>query len=191
VLEKIDSGKSPVCLDRKVEGDEWGVLKLGAVTWGTYKDEENKALPSSVAPDPALEVKPGDLLFTRKNTRELVGASAYVYSTRPRLLLSDLIFRLRIRPDCVLPQFLHRQLSMPSKRRMIQMLAGGSAGSMPNISKARLAGALIELPPLEHQGRFVQRAEALRSTSLAGTRGLAELDALFSSLQHRAFRGDL
>lgn len=189
LLDKIDSGKSPVCLDRRVEGEEWGVLKLGAVTWGNYNDAENKALPPSVTPDPALEVKPGDLLFTRKNTRELVGASAYVYGTRSKLLLSDLIFRLRIRPGAALPQFLHRLLSIPSKRREIQMLAGGSAGSMPNISKARLAAALVELPPLERQAEYVVRAEALRGVTLTCAQEMRELDNLFASLQLRSFSG--
>src|SRR5437016_521950 len=74
LLTKIDSGWSPTCLDRPVADDEWGVLKLGAVTWCEYNADENKALPPNVAPDPELEVKPGDLLFTRKNTYELVAA---------------------------------------------------------------------------------------------------------------------
>ena len=45
LLENIDSGWSPKCLDRPVTGKEWGVLKLGAVTWCEYNAMENKALP--------------------------------------------------------------------------------------------------------------------------------------------------
>ncbi len=36
LLAKIDSGSSPNCLDRPAKGNEWGVLKLGAVTWCEY-----------------------------------------------------------------------------------------------------------------------------------------------------------
>lgn len=90
LLANIDSGWSPVCLDRPIMGDEWGILKLGAVTWCEYNSAENKALPPDVAPDPAIEVKPGDLLFARKNTYELVAACALVRDTPPRLLMSDL-----------------------------------------------------------------------------------------------------
>ena len=57
LLANIDSGWSPVCLDRSVEGEEWGVLKLGAVTKCEYKPSENKALPPDVQPNSKIEVK--------------------------------------------------------------------------------------------------------------------------------------
>ena len=99
LLSKIDSGWSPRCLDRPISGDEWGVLKLGAVTRCEYNPVENKALPPDVAPRPDLEVKAGDLLFARKNTYELVAACALVRDTPPQLQLPDLIFRLRLDSD--------------------------------------------------------------------------------------------
>ena len=45
LLLKIESGWSPVCLDRPVEQDEWGMLKLGALTSCEYDDTQNKAFP--------------------------------------------------------------------------------------------------------------------------------------------------
>jgi type I restriction enzyme S subunit len=45
LLLKIDSGWSPVCLDRPAEKNEWGMLKLGAVTYCEYDDSKNKANP--------------------------------------------------------------------------------------------------------------------------------------------------
>lgn len=188
LLTSIDSGWSPRCLDRPVMGDEWGVLKLGAVTWCEYDSGENKALPAGVDPDPDLEVKPGDLLFARKNTHELVAACALVRDTPPRLLISDLIFRFCLRPDAgVDAAFLHQLLICPTKRRKIQKLAGGSAGSMPNISKERLRATPIELPPLSLQRDFALRVGAVAKLKTAHRASLAELDALFGALQHRAF----
>lgn len=192
LLTNIDSGWSPICLDHPVSGEEWGVLKLGAVTRCEYNPTENKALPPSVEPDPDLEVKRGDLLFTRKNTYELVAACALVRETPPRLMMSDLIFRFRLRADTgVNPCFLHQLLIYPTKRRNIQKLAGGSASSMPNISKAKLQTTLIEVPPLPLQQEFAHRAEAVEKLKAAHRASLSELDALFASLQHRAFRGEL
>ena len=83
LLVDIESGKSPKCEARQADKDEWGVLKLGAVTSCIYKPEENKALPQDVNPVTKHEVKAGDLLFSRKNTYELVAACAYVFETRP------------------------------------------------------------------------------------------------------------
>ena len=192
LLTNIDSGWSPICLDRPVSGEEWGVLKLGAVTRCEYNPAENKALPLGINPYPDLEVKTGDLLFTRKNTYELVAACALVRATPSRLLMSDLIFRFRLRPDAVVnPCFLHQLLIYPTKRRDIQKLAGGSASSMPNISKAKLQTTLIEVPPLDLQCKFARRVEAVEKLKAAHRASLSELDALFASLQHRAFRGEL
>lgn len=192
LLEAIDSGWSPTCLDRPATSSEWGVLKLGAVTWCEYDPSENKALPPDVEPRRELEVRFGDLLFTRKNTYELVAACAFVRETRPRLLLPDLIFRFRLRPDAHVDKtFLHQLLIYPTKRRQVQTLAGGSAGSMPNISKARLQGLAIENPPLAHQRSFADRVDTLEQLKTSNRASLRSLDALFEGLQDRAFRGDL
>ncbi len=192
LLTKIESGRSPRCLDRPVERGEWGVLKLGAVTWCDYDPGQNKALPLDVRPDPKLEVRPGDLLFARKNTYELVAACALVRATPPRLLMSDLIFRFRLRADASIDlPFLHQLLICPTKRREIQKLAGGSAASMPNISKARLQTVRIEVPPLSLQREFAARVAAVGRLKAAQRASLTKLDELFASLQDRAFRGEL
>src|SRR5579859_6891897 len=86
ILIDIESGWSPICLDRPAQSGEWGVLKLGAVTWCEYDPAENKALPHYVQPDPSLEVQPGDILFARKNTYDLVAASVIVKQTPAKLL---------------------------------------------------------------------------------------------------------
>ena len=193
LLLKIESGHSPNCLDRPViEDKEWGVLKLGAITSCKYNPLENKALPPNEKPHLELEVKVGDLLFTRKNTYELVAACALVLTTIPNLLLPDLIFRFRLKLDAPMnSSFLHQLLINPAKRREIQKLASGSSSSMPNISKAKLQSILIEVPPLSLQQEFAQRIEAIESLKAKHRESLTHLDTLFASLQHRAFRGEL
>ena len=191
-LDNIDSGWSPTCLNRKALIHEWGVLKLGAVTWCEFDDSDQKALPPSLAPRPELEVAPGDLLFVRKNTYDLVAAVAYVHKVRSRLMLSDLIFRLRLKSGIgIRPAFLWQLLIQPKQRRVIQRFAGGSAGSMPNISKAKLKTLKLVKPPLDLQHRFAAIAESVERQKASQRAHLAELDTLFASLQSRAFRGDL
>ncbi|TDB78487.1 restriction endonuclease subunit S [Micromonospora sp. KC723] len=190
LLERIHSGHSPQCLDRPAGEGEWGVLKLGAVTSCEFMPDENKALPPGVAPRQEHAVRVGDLLFSRKNTRELVGACALVRVTPPKLLLPDLVFRLELYPDAAIDKvFLQQLLVYPSKRRQIQSLAGGSAGSMPNISKARLMATEVEVPPLSLQRDFTRRIDAIEELRAVQRAGLAVLDTLFASLQDRAFRG--
>ncbi|KAA5842593.1 restriction endonuclease subunit S [Pseudomonas chlororaphis] len=192
LLESIDSGTSPVCLDRSAGDNEWAVLKLSAVTRCEYDPSANKALPEGVEPDKSLEVKVGDLLFTRKNTRDLVAACAFVTDTPPRLLLPDLIFRFRLKPLApVVPRYLQALLAFPGKRKDIQSLAGGSAGSMPNISKAKLSNALIELPPTDLQCEFDRRLKHCDLLREQQRLALAKLDKTFFSLQQQAFAGQL
>ncbi|MFE1311692.1 restriction endonuclease subunit S [Streptomyces sp. NPDC058755] len=189
-VDRIDSGKSPQCLDRPAAEGEWGVLKLGAVTKCVYQPNENKALPASVSAEPGNEVKKGDLLFTRKNTPDLVAACAYVRDTPSRLLLPDLIFRL-VLGEMVDEVYLQALLSWPPKRRKVQELASGSAASMPNISKSKLLGFVCEIPPLELQQEFALRVEGIESQKAIHQTHLATLDELFTSLQQRAFSGCL
>ena len=191
LLEEIESGTSPVCLDRRASGEEWGVLKLGAVTRCVYLARENKALKDT-APNRALEVKSGDVLFSRKNTKDLVAACALVMETPPHLLLPDLIFRFVLKESAPIKKsFLQQLLVMPTKRRAIQSLAGGSAGSMPNISKANLRTVSILTPPMTLQQKFEEATAALGIIKKKIATSAEFEEDLFASLQHRAFRGEL
>jgi type I restriction enzyme S subunit len=169
------------------------VLKLGAVTYCEYSDIQNKSLPPGVAARPELEVKSGDVLFTRKNTYELVAACALVCQTRPRLMLSDLIFRLCIKKDAPLvPEYLWQLLIHPGQRAQIQRLAGGSSGSMPNISKQRLSTVSILLPPRALQQEFAAIVHAsVNMRDRMKTNASDESNSLFDSLVQRAFKGEL
>lgn len=71
-------------------------LKLGAVAQGRFRPGEHKALPPSLASETRYEIRPGDLLVTRSNTPEKAGDACCVSETRHHLIMSDLIYRLRL-----------------------------------------------------------------------------------------------
>ena len=190
IVTNIDSGWSPKCDSREANSDEWGMLKLGAVTWGNFKSSENKALLPETKPRPELEVKVGDLLFSRKNTYELVGATAYVHSTRPKLLLPDLIFRFCL-AETVDPVYLWQTLSRKTMRKELSRLASGSSGSMPNISKARLKNLLVPLPPIDLQLKYKEVVTKFWSYEDSQQQTTLHTDNLFNSLLQKAFRGEL
>ncbi|WP_413251026.1 restriction endonuclease subunit S [Sinomonas flava] len=191
LLSSIDSGSSPVAEDRIAGPDEWGILKLSAVTSQTFIASENKAIDAEKI-DRRHEIRSGDVLFTRKNTPSLVAATALVRSTRPKLLLPDLVFRLNIaNRGTLLPEYLHAVLSYPTQRAAIQKLASGSAASMSNISKTKLLTASIPVPRIEDQRRFKARLDSVNSLRGRAHNSLNVADRLFASLQHRAFSGEL
>jgi|GEM_PF-539148 len=192
LLLDIESGTSPKCEARIANEEEWGVLKLGAVTSCFFKEEENKALPANVKPNEKDEVRAGDLLFTRKNTYDLVAACAYVFNTRKKLLMPDLVFRFAFKEQAeVNPIFFWKLLTADSQRKKIQSLAAGAAGSMPNISKGNLRQTILIVPPINQQNKF---AEIVRKTERIKSyyqQSLSDFENLYRTLSLQAFNGEL
>lgn len=60
-----------------------------------------------------------------------------------------------------------------------------------NITTTDIKRMLIALPPLSLQQKFAAIVESVERQKSAQRAHLAELDALFAALQHRAFRGEL
>lgn len=192
IISKIGSGWSPVCDNvNRASEEEWAVLKLGAVTYRVFNPSEHKVLPTNETSKPNIEVKVGDLLFSRKNTRHLVGACVYVSETPKRLMLPDTVFRLEYKEELVEPIFLWYLINNSNYKQEIQRLATGSSGSMPNISKKKLLDKRLYLPPLKLQNQFAKSIQNLEAEKQALQAQLAEAEALFNKLLQMAFKGEL
>lgn len=57
LVHDLENGWSPQCLDHPAAPDQWGVLKVGAVSFGYFNESENKQLPTKLKPRPYYEVK--------------------------------------------------------------------------------------------------------------------------------------
>ena len=66
-----------------------------------------------------------------------------------------------------------------------------SQSGQPLISGARLSPIQLLVPPIALQQTFATRIQAIEALKTTHRAALAELDALFPSLQHRAFAGEL
>jgi type I restriction enzyme S subunit len=195
-VEAIESGKSPATDGRPAAEDEWGVLKVGAVSFGFFDDRENKAVPVSYRVPSELEVHSGDFIMSRANTRELVGACAVVKKTRPKLMLSDKTFRFVFRrPHPVMPEYLDHVLKSPPLRQQIEAGASGTSPTMKNISKEKVLALRVPSASPDEQRRIVAELDALQAELDALKRLQAEteteLDALLPSILDRAFKGEL
>jgi type I restriction enzyme S subunit len=194
LLDRIEAGKSFRCHGRPARPDEWGVIKVSAMSWGSFDQDENKAVMSAEQVVPQWEITEGDLLLSRANTTELVGATVLVSHTRSQLLLSDKSMRLHPRDD-VDKAWLQVALSAPESRRQMSAVATGTKDSMRNISQEKVKAIRLRVPPLEEQRRIVQEVEerlsaidALRSAIERAQRRSA---ALRRAVLERAFRGEL
>ncbi len=185
-LERIDNGKSFVCSDKPREDNYPAVLKLSAATYGDYRPSENKALLDEKQFVESAEVHAGDLLFTRKNTPELVGMAAYVQETPSKLMMPDLIFRL-VPNEKMNAVFLWQLINCKDFRPVIQAISGGSAKSMSNISKERLGKIKVICPPRELQESLVPFIKQVDKSKVAVQKALDEAQLLFDSLMQEYF----
>ena len=178
LLADIEAGKSFKCHGHPAPPDEWGVIKVSAMTWGQFDAAENKAVLSKDAIDPRWEIHPGDLLLSRANTTDYVGASVLVGNCRPRLLLSDKSMRLITKPD-VNKAWLQAVLSAPETRAQMSAVATGTSDSMRNISQEKVRRLRVRVPEPD-----VQQSLAARLA-----RGLSVLDSFQASVESAAQRG--
>ncbi len=156
-----EAGWSPKCHDTPREGQNWGVLKVGAVTWGRFRPEENKELPVNLAPRPEYEVSPLDFLISRANTAELVARSVVVPEGAPsKLMMSDKVIRFVFSKE-VDPLYINLFNNSPFARKYYLAVAGGTSSSMKNVSRAQIQALSVPLPPKAEQTRIVQKVDEL------------------------------
>lgn len=193
LLDGIEAGKSVGSTSGPARDGEWGIIKVSAMTYGEFRPDENKAIPSILA-NPQYRICQGDLLVSRANTEALVGASVMVRSSPNMLLLSDKSLRLLPKPG-VSTEWLWRVLQAPSTRASMSAIATGTKDSMRNISQAALRALLVPSVEQTSQHDALRDYEGI-AHSLIGKREhidscLWRASILRRSLLAAAFRGNL
>jgi len=195
LIESIDAGKSPSALSRPATSSEQGVLKVSAVTWTEFDPHENKALKDSDEIGDTPTPQKGDLLISRANTVELVGAVVLVKADYPNLMLSDKTLRLNPVSTDVQSEYILFGLRSPSVRRWFEANATGSSDSMRNLSQSKILNAPIALAPIEEQHRIVElliKSEQQCTVIESRLKSLeADLSHLNDSILTKAFQGEL
>jgi type I restriction enzyme, S subunit len=193
LLIRIEAGRSSGGPAAPARVDEWGVIKVSAMTWGEFRPGENKRVAAGSA-DPRHEIRAGDLLVSRANTTEYVGAAVLVRETRPKLVLSDKSLRLIVR-DGVDREWLLYALLAPSTRSQISAVATGTSDSMRNISQEKLRGVRLRVPDAQRQRSIAaeinRQVSDITDLAAAADIALQKSAALRRSILARAFRGEL
>ena len=132
-------------------------------------------------------VQPGDVLVTIMGT---CGRCAVVPDDIPMAINTKHLCCITLDQEKCLPAFLHAYfLRHPLAQRYLAQTAKGAI--MAGLNMGIIEGMPIPVPPLSLQQEFADRIAAVEKLKSAQGHSLAELDALFASLQHRAFRGEL
>ncbi|CAM6954282.1 restriction endonuclease subunit S [Klebsiella pneumoniae] len=193
IVSQIESGKSLKCLETPPQEHEYGIVKISAVTWGEYNENESKTLPNKKDFIETRRVNDGDFLISRANTLELLGAPVIVHKATKNLMLSDKVLRLVMENEH--KKWLSIFLRSPSGRKEIESRSTGNQLSMRNIGQKSLLDIDLPKPPIEEQHEIVRRVEKLfiyaDTIEKQVQNALECVNNLTQSILAKAFRGDL
>lgn len=133
-----------------------------------------------VMPSSGISLDADGLLRTR---------SAFVEKSHLPLCMNTSTIRFKPRDGVATLTFLQEWLQSPEFRTQITRLVTGSA--QLNFGPTHLRQLHISLPTLAVQHKLAGRMAAIENLKNVHRLQLAELEALFAALQHRAFSGQL
>lgn len=193
LLVGIEAGKSFQTTELIARPDELGVLKVSAVSWNEFLPQEAKAIESEYQPDERHKIKKGDLIISRANTLELVGAVVLVDDDYPMRLLSDKTLRLVVNEEKALPDYLLTVLKLPEARLHIENNATGTSDSMRNISQKTINSIPIPVLTVDKQreliNRFSKFNEEIVLIQKSGNEMINDINLLPQKILAQAFEG--
>lgn len=180
----IARGGSPRPIDTYITNDEDGInwVMIGDTQQGgKYIDFTKKKIRKEGAKR-SRGVNPGDFLLTNS----MSFGRPYIMRTSGCIHDGWLVLSPRITEFS--PDFFYNLLGSPAIYSEFSRRAAGA--TVKNLNIDLVSQVEVAVPPLNEQRVFsevVAEMEKLRGTHKSS---LAEFDALFASLQHRAFRGE-
>ncbi len=215
-LEQLDTLTQAIFLDMfgdpAVNPRGWTVVQIGEVTASTTYGTAQKASSEGAVPvlrmgnltatgaidttdvkfldgaDEKHRLRPGDVLFNRTNSADLVGKTA-VFRLPGEWAYAGYLVRLRLTEDAA-PDFVGTFMNLPTTKQRLRSMCKAIVGQA-NINATELQRIPMPLPPRGLQDDFARRLDAVERAKRRAAADECSLDALFASLQSRAFRGEL
>jgi len=131
-------------------------------------------------------LKPGDLLICEGGEP---GRAAIWRGELEECYFQKALHRARPHPGIACVEFLAWLLWCLAKRGALADHI--TSATIAHLTGEKLAAMTVPVPPISLQQRFVASMDGLDVLSASQAKSLAEFNALFASLQHRAFRGEL
>lgn len=193
IVKNIEAGKNLKCIETPPHDEQYGIIKISAVTWGEYDEDESKTLPDDSLFVESRRIATGDFLISRANTLELLGNPVIVKKVTKNLMLSDKVLRL-VMADNDKP-WVNIFLRSCYGRREIEFRSTGNQLSMRNIGQKALLEIPMPKPSIEERHEIVRRVEQLfawaDTIEKQVNNSLTRVNNLTQSILAKAFRGEL
>ena len=186
LVASCEAGWSGNGTQREKEDGEIAVLKVSAVTKGYFIPGECKVLDDQDTIKKYVSPQAGDLLFSRANTREMVGATAVITQDYPEHILPDKLWKIRFL-DKANVWYMKYVLSSESIRSIFSSVSTGTSGSMFNVSMDKFKSIRVPIPPIEYQQQFATFVTEVDKSKVIVQQALDEAQILFDSLMQEYF----
>ncbi|GGE28475.1 type I restriction enzyme, S subunit [Gemmobacter megaterium] len=131
-----------------------------------------------------------DVLLTEGGDPDKLGRGTLWKEQLPECIHQNHVFRVRVFDDRARPTFLSWQLGSERGKQYFLRSAKQTTG-IASINKTQINAFPLVLPPVTLQKKFEEQLSDLDVRMNAYGAASAQSEALFTSLQHRAFRGEL
>lgn len=134
-------------------------------------------------------LREGEIVINRVNSREYLGKSAIIPPLTETTVFESNMMRLDVDRDILHPQYLIEYLQTQIVRAHV-LRSAKDAVNQSSINQQDVKAIPLVVPPMDVQLLFAQRIRSVAHLRATHVSSGTELDTLFASLQHRAFRGD-
>lgn len=171
------------------EGKGIPVLRMGNITYdGALDLSDLKYVELSEKELPKHTAKYGDILFNRTNSKELVGKTA-VYDRAETMALAGYLVRARVN-ERGNPFYISAYMNSAHGKKTLRNMCKNIVG-MANINAQEFQNISIAIPPVELQDKFANLVVQIGKKREIFEEAQKKDEALFASLQSKAFLGDL
>ena len=192
-LGEVAGIASGVTKGRSLEGKvtrELPYLAVANVQDKALRLESIKYIEATEGEIRRYRLEKNDLLLTEGGDPDKLGRGTLWQNELPECIHQNHIFRVRLTSDVLTPLFLNWLVGSPRGKKYFLRSAKQTTG-IASINMTQLRGFPLLVPPLPLQQTFATRIQAIESLKATHRIALTELDALFASLQQRAFAGEL
>jgi type I restriction enzyme, S subunit len=166
------------------------VLTLSAITMGAFDSSKSKSGMFEKLPEDKY-VNHEDFLICRGNGNlKLVGIGKFPTESLPDTLFPDTMIAVRLDYNLVERSFLECLWNSDYVRDQLERNARTTNGTH-KVNQGVLGAISLRLPPMHLQVKFQERTQELFTMRRQLSKHQSKLSDLFSSLQQRAFRGEL
>lgn len=172
-------------------GDGVPILRIDSFYDGRIVDVRSlKRLRASPAEIARFQLRVGDIVVNRVNSLDYLGKSALVRQLLEPTVFESNMMRLSLNSSLLLPEVCIALLQTSNVKRQVLSKAK-NAVNQSSINQGDVRSLRIPLPEMDKQRRFLRGIEGVESIAERMIEGGSRSLSLISSLQHRAFSGQL